>query len=116
MGVGQNNKGLPMQESSNTVGMTIQDIYQNLLEEEELILEIYKKDEERFRKRMASTKSKFNAALKEQGLIPDDSVLSFQVIGEDKDAEGNETVKLLISLGRKGTVQVVSMALLDKEL
>ena len=93
--------------------VTFQEIYQNLLLNDEIILEIAEEDEERLKTGIKNVKAKQATKCKEAGLVPDNNTLTFL---SSKDPNKVGITKLHIVLAKKATVKVFSMTIPDKEL
>jgi hypothetical protein len=93
--------------------MSLADLYQKLLAEEELIVTIPREAEETLRKGLSSHKYKLNQRLKREGIPPDDSTFTFQVT-ESKSHPG--AVDVHIFLAKKSTIPVLEISKPDNEL
>jgi len=100
-------------EADSLEDITYQELYQNLLLNEELIICIAAEDEERVKTGLKNVKAKQAAKFKEEGLPVDSSTLAF-TSSPSKVHQG--AINLHITLTKKATVKVFSMNVPDKEM
>lgn len=98
----------------DTADMSLADIYNYLLEHNEIIITVPKEQEKTVRTGLASVKAKQNKKLKDSGISASKESLSFSVI-PNKDNPAN-LIDMHILLSKRTSIQVVSMQLPDKEL
>ena len=98
---------------SDNIQLSFSEIYDKLLEHEELILTIPADQEQALRKGLAWTKAKQNNKLKDAGIQPDAATLSFQVI---KKPDQEDKVDIHILLSKKASIKVFDVKLPDTEL
>jgi len=101
-----------MEGEDDNITVTLSEIYSKLLIHNELILTIPVEEEATLRKGLATVKAKQNGKIKGVGLLPDPSILSFQVT-PGKEA-GTINVKILLDK-RKG-ITVLAMKLPDNSI
>lgn len=92
--------------------MSFKQIYDMVVENGELILKINKEDEAALRKGLASVKYRQNAKLKDSGLEPDTSVLSYQVTSLANEP-GKISIQILLST--RTSIKVHNISLPDPE-
>lgn len=93
--------------------LSLSDIYNKLQEYGELILTIPLEQEATLRKGLASVKAKQNAKIKEQGLQPDPSSLSYQTTSPG--SAGKDSVDVQITLAKRTSIKVLNISIPDKE-
>ena len=101
-----------------TTPMTLTEIYNQVMANDELLLTIPADEEQALRTGLAGVKAKQNAKLKASGLQPDKSTLSF-VVTPVKGKDGvviPETIDVHIVLSRKQTITVLAMKLPDDQV
>ncbi len=89
------------------------EIYADLLAFRELILTVHKADVTALRQGLASAKYKANQQAKEAGLPQETASLQFV---ETLNPEVPGAVNVHVTLGRKGTIQILKMVLPDPEI
>lgn len=97
--------------------MSLTDIYNMVVANQELILTIPADEEERLRKGLASVKAKTNKKLQEEGMPVDKSMLSYittPVMDNNKQPTGN--VQIHIILGKPNGITVLGIKLPDSEI
>jgi hypothetical protein len=86
--------------------LSVQDIYHQLVLEEEIILTMYDTEAEELRSGLIQVKAKEVAKLKEQGIAPDNLTLKFT---KNPVKDRPEIVKLHIALTKKKTFSILSI-------
>jgi hypothetical protein len=108
---------LDVLEDEKEDGTSIDDIYNFLLENEDIILVIDADQEEALRRGLTLVKARHQKKVQEQGLPPngESKQLAFRVIEEVKDTEPKQ-IRIQIWLKKRSNVKVHRMIVSDKEL
>lgn len=99
-------------DTSDVMEMTLQDIYKQLILQEDIIIIIDAVDEPRVRKGLSSIKAKENAKLRDNNLPTDNSTLEFKV-HVDEELKKSGRVRLQMFLKDKPTVKVHKLIVSD---
>ena len=97
-----------------TQELTLQDLYEQICRDEDIIITIDAIEESRVRKGLSSIKSKYNSKLKDNNLPIDTSTLEFIVHDSPADkAQGR--VRLQIYLKKAATIKVHSIIVPEED-
>lgn len=96
--------------------LSFEEILTTVMMNDEIIIVIPTEEVERVKTGLKNAKAKQAAKMKEDGLLPDPSNLSFLTFpytSNDEDVEEGEYVQLKIILSRRGTIKVKEVIIPD---
>lgn len=100
-----------MSEMTEAEEMTFAEILATAMMNDEIVLTIAQEDVERLKTGLKNVKAKQAAKMKEDGLVPDPSILTFHTGDPNEDGD----VDFKIILNRKSVVKVKKITIPDGE-
>ena len=102
--------------STETEEIAFSELYASVLLNEEIIITIPPEEVERVKTGLKNLKAKQASRMKEDGLVPDPSIFTFNILPLKDESLKDSYVDLSIQLSRKSVVKIAGMRIPDNTL
>lgn len=102
--------------SIETEEIAFSELYASVLLNEEIIITIPPEEVERVKTGLKNLKAKQASRMKEDGLVPDPSIFTFNILPLKDESLKDSYVDLSIQLSRKSVVKIAGMRIPDNTL